>query len=200
MVIFLTGVGTRTLFKVLETRHPRAEIVAALARSHHRGARPEAGGRDARAWPRRLRSIPRTQHLARGAWRNWPRAHELAGKRVAVQEYGVPNRDLIAGLEARGAKVMSVPVYRWALPDDRGPLRAALKAIAGGKADVVLFTSSHQVTNVHPDGRTRRSWRSRQARARRDGRRIDRAGLLRRNCAPTRSRSTWSLSIPSSAI
>src|SRR5437667_243758 len=37
----------------------------------------------------------------------------LDGKRVAVQEYGVSNPDLLAGLETRGAVVFAVPVYRW---------------------------------------------------------------------------------------
>ena len=44
----------------------------------------------------------------------------LEGKRVAIQEYsGVSNRDLLAGLEARGALLFAVPVYRWALPRAR---------------------------------------------------------------------------------
>jgi uroporphyrinogen decarboxylase len=72
----------------------------------------------------------------------------LEGKRVAVQEYGISNRELIAGLQARGAEVMSIPVYRWALPADRGPLREAIRTIAARGADVVLFTSSGQVVNV----------------------------------------------------
>ena len=46
-------------------------------------------------------------------------AIQLEGKRVAVQEYGVSNPDLIAGLEARGALVFPVPVYRWALPKNQ---------------------------------------------------------------------------------
>ena len=37
----------------------------------------------------------------------------LKGRRVAVQEYGVSNPDLLAGLTERGAQVTSVPVYEW---------------------------------------------------------------------------------------
>ena len=76
------------------------------------------------------------------------RHSELAGKRIAVQEYGVSNRDLIAGLEARGAEVTLVPIYRWALPEDRKPLHRALAAIASGDAEVALFTSATQVSHV----------------------------------------------------
>ncbi len=72
----------------------------------------------------------------------------LTGKRVAIQEYGVSNRDLTAALEARDAEVIPVPVYRWTLPLDRAPLRAAIEAITAGRADAVLFTSSNQATNV----------------------------------------------------
>jgi uroporphyrinogen decarboxylase len=147
VVIFLTGVGTRTLFQVIETRHPRDAIVAALARiiTVARGPKPVAAMRENRLTPSIVIPEPNTwrEVLAELASRV-----ELSGKRVATQEYGVPNTDLVAGLEARGAQVLSVPVYRWTLPLDRAPLRAALKAIAGGEADVCLFTSSNQVTNV----------------------------------------------------
>src|ERR1700734_3467489 len=54
----------------------------------------------------------------------------VSGLRVAVQEYGQPVPELTDGLEHRGAVVTRVPVYRWALPDDTGPLRTALVAIA----------------------------------------------------------------------
>ncbi len=147
VVIFLTGVGTRALLRVAETRHPWAAIAAALARTITvaRGPKPVAALRESGVSPSIVIPEPNT-------WREVLIAlasrMDLAAKRVAVQEYGVANRDLVAGLEARGAEVLSVPVYRWTLPEDRGPLREALRAIAGGKADVALFTSSNQVTNV----------------------------------------------------
>jgi uroporphyrinogen-III synthase len=49
---------------------------------------------------------------------------------------------------ARGAQVMLVPVYRWALPEDRVPLHRALAAIASGEADVALFNSATQVSHA----------------------------------------------------
>jgi uroporphyrinogen-III synthase len=69
-------------------------------------------------------------------------------RRVAVQEYGVSNLDLLDGLRERGAQVTSVPVYEWGLPEDLGPLRAAVAAIVGGKLDVVLFTTATQVNHL----------------------------------------------------
>lgn len=67
---------------------------------------------------------------------------------IAIQEYGKPNPSLVAGLEARGAKVSSVKVYRWELPADTEPLRKNLQAIVDGDRDVLLFTSAHQLTNL----------------------------------------------------
>jgi uroporphyrinogen-III synthase len=72
----------------------------------------------------------------------------LRGKRVAVQEYGAANPELLAGLAERGAQVTRVPVYEWALPEDTGPLRAAVTAIVEGKVDVAIFTTSVQVIHL----------------------------------------------------
>ena len=72
----------------------------------------------------------------------------LQGRRVAVQEYGVQNPELIAALRQRGAQVTRVPVYRWALPEDLGPLRSAVRSIAKAEIDVVLFTTATQVVHL----------------------------------------------------
>jgi uroporphyrinogen decarboxylase len=147
VTIFLTGVGVRALFQVMETRHPRAALVAALSRiiTVARGPKPLAALRDLGHQPTLEAPEPNTW---REVLNNLTAHSELRGKHVAVQEYGISNRDLVAALEARGAAVMIVPVYRWTLPADRGPLNDALSAIAAGNADVALFTSSNQVTNV----------------------------------------------------
>ena len=72
----------------------------------------------------------------------------LAHQHVALQEYGLPNPSLVAGLEARGAQVLNVQVYRWELPEDCQPLRDNIQRLANGTLDVVLFTSAQQVTNL----------------------------------------------------
>jgi uroporphyrinogen-III synthase len=72
----------------------------------------------------------------------------VAGKRVAVQEYGVSNPDFASGLEARGARVVRVPIYSWALPEDLAPLRHAIAAICARQIDVALFTSGAQVYHL----------------------------------------------------
>jgi uroporphyrinogen-III synthase len=72
----------------------------------------------------------------------------MGGLRIAVQEYGVPNAELIAGLEERGARVTRVPVYKWALPENTEPLREAVKALAGKEIDVVFFTTGVQSSHL----------------------------------------------------
>jgi uroporphyrinogen decarboxylase len=72
----------------------------------------------------------------------------VANQTVLVQEYGVPNSSLVAGLEARGAQVVTLKVYDWELPADTGPLEANVRALARGERDVAMFTSGQQVVNV----------------------------------------------------
>jgi uroporphyrinogen-III synthase len=149
-VIFLTGVGTRALARVVETVYPLEQFVAALRRIAvvARGPKPVAALREL--------GVPVTVAVPEpNTWRDLLRAVDdqcewvpLDGKRVAVQEYGASNPELLAGLEKRGATVTRVPVYSWALPEDTAPLRASVEAIARGEIDVALFTTSVQVTHL----------------------------------------------------
>ena len=67
---------------------------------------------------------------------------------MAVQEYGARNEELLAGLRQRGARVTTVPVYGWALPEETAPLRMALERVVAGEVAVALFSSATQVENV----------------------------------------------------
>jgi uroporphyrinogen-III synthase len=72
----------------------------------------------------------------------------LDGLNVAVQEYGVSNPELLAALEARGARVTRVPVYQWELPEDLEPLRNAVRGVAAGAFEVALFTTATQAVHL----------------------------------------------------
>lgn len=72
----------------------------------------------------------------------------VKGKTVAIQEYGTFNQELIDGLSRRGAKVIRVPVYRWALPDDIEPIKIAIQKLANKEVDVALFTSAVQIHHL----------------------------------------------------
>jgi uroporphyrinogen-III synthase len=153
MVIFLTGVGTRALLGVVETVHDRSEYVAALQRVIvvARGPKPVAALREIGITPAITAPEPNTWHELLRALDDAGKASPgrgLQGARVAVQEYGVSNPELLSGLRERGAQVTRVPVYQWALPHDLAPLRAAIAAIAEGAVDVVLFTTAVQAVHL----------------------------------------------------
>jgi uroporphyrinogen-III synthase len=150
MVIFLTGVGARALARVVETAYPRDRFRAALSKAAvvARGPKPAAALKELGVAVTLAVPEPNT-------WKDLLRVlderHEtipLRDRRVAVQEYGAPNAELLDGLTERGAKVTRVPVYQWALPEDTGPLRAAVEALARGEVDVALFTTSVQVAHL----------------------------------------------------
>jgi len=153
MVVFLTGVGTRALLGVVETVHDRSKYVAALQRVTvvGRGPKPVAALREIGITPAITAPEPNTWHeLLRALDEAGKAAPEFAlqGARVAVQEYGVSNPELLEGLRERGAAVTRVPVYQWALPQDLAPLRAAIKAISEGAFEVALFTTAVQVVHL----------------------------------------------------
>src|ERR1700674_1761358 len=152
MAIFLTGVGTRALLSVVETTYKRDDYLAALRRLKvvARGPKPIAVLRELDITPSLTAPEPNTWRELLSALDEAGDAAEgirLRGARVAVQEYGVSNPELLAGLAERGAKVTRVPVYQWALPEDQAPLRAAVKALVAGEIEVVLFTTSVQATH-----------------------------------------------------
>ena len=149
VVIFLTGVGTRALTRVVETLYPTEQFMAALSRAAivARGPKPVAALREM--------GVPITLTIPEpNTWReilhelDQSKLLETRGRRVAVQEYGVANPELLAGLAERGAQVTSVPVYEWMLPEDTAPLRAAITALTRGEIDVALFTSSAQLRHL----------------------------------------------------
>ena len=147
MVVFFTGVGAQTLLDALCTRYDREQLIAALAACTVivRGPKPSAV---LRQWKIRIDHFVPEPNTWRDILALLDADCPVTGKTVAVQEYGRPNQDFYRELEARGARVMPVPVYRWALPEDRAPLEAAIKATVAGQFDVILFTSANQLTNV----------------------------------------------------
>jgi uroporphyrinogen-III synthase len=151
LVILLTGVGTRALVAVVEgVRGSRESFVEALRRTKvvARGPKPVAVLRelDVPVWL--TAPEPNTWREVLTALDSRQNELTLRGSRVAVQEYGASNPDLLSGLEARGARPTRVPVYQWALPEDLGPLEAACRALAGGGIDVALFTTATQVVHL----------------------------------------------------
>jgi len=149
LIVFLTGVGCRTLFDILETRFPRDAVKDALEKTVLvvRGPKPT----------RVVNSLglhPQIQVPEPNTWRDILHALDvsfpegLMGKRVAVQEYGVSNSELLEGIRQRGAQVTPVPVYRWTLPDNVQPLRRLLQQILKEEIPVLLITNAVQVDHL----------------------------------------------------
>jgi uroporphyrinogen-III synthase len=151
VVVLLTGVGTRVLLDVVEQAHgTRAPFVTALGRAKLavRGPKPLAVIRELGLEPWVVAAEPNTWRELLAGIDQQAAGAPLAGQRLAVQEYGTANPEFIAALEARGALVTPVPVYRWAMPDDRTPLEDACRALVEGGVDVVLFTTGTQVVHL----------------------------------------------------
>lgn len=147
VLILLTGVGTTTLFDLLKTRDPWSSIVTALRQTVivARGPKPIAA----------LKAVGLQATLTVPEPNTWvdlmstvDQYGSVNGKRVAVQEYGVSNPDLLNALEQRGAEVLPVPIYKWALPEDLEPIRHAFDEIIAGRVNVVLITNAAQVDHV----------------------------------------------------
>jgi uroporphyrinogen-III synthase len=75
-------------------------------------------------------------------------AKDLQGLRIAVQLHGEPLPDFVEALEATGAVVVTIPVYRWVLPDEAGPLHRLVEAVVSGTVDRVTFTSAPAVSSL----------------------------------------------------
>jgi len=150
LVVLLTGVGTRALLAVVDRRGLRSEFLKALdsTKIAARGPKPVAVLREVGLAPWVTAPEPNTWKELVAALDQKASELTLHGARVAVQEYGSSNPQLIEALRERHADVVSVPVYRWALPDNLEPLQDAVRAVANGKIDVVLFTTATQVVHL----------------------------------------------------
>lgn len=150
ILILMTGVGTRLLVKAVATKYATQEFIEALRSVNiiALGPKPVAALHEMGLEPTILVPAPYT-------WTELlttlDEQYGVSDKRVAVQEYGQLNPELIRALEERGAQVVCVPVYRWALPEDLEPLRRAMQDIISSgpqRVDFALFTSATQVRHL----------------------------------------------------
>ncbi len=140
LVIATTGVGFRGWLEAADAwdlplvEHLQSARV--LARGPKaRGAIRGAGLVD--AWsPESESSVEVLSHLLSGA------EGSLEGRRIVVQLHGDPLPDLVTGLRQGGAEVLTVPVYRWVLPEDVAPVHRLVASVIAGGIDAVTFTSA----------------------------------------------------------
>lgn len=147
VLILLTGVGTTTLFEILHRRYAKDKIARALKDTVliARGPKPVAALKALDFQPTLTVPEPNTWVDVVSTLDTY---RSVSGLRVAVQEYGQSNPDLLEALKQRGADVVPVPVYRWALPEDTAPLKRVLREILAGHVHVMLVTNAAQIDHV----------------------------------------------------
>ena len=147
ILILMTGIGTTALFDILRSCHPLPSIMAGLKQTAivARGPKPVAA----------LKNLGLTPTLTVPEPNTWVEVvstldeyRPVKGLRVAVQEYGMSNPDFLEALKQRGGEVFLVPIYRWALPEDTGPLKQVLDEIIAGNIKAMLITNAAQVDHV----------------------------------------------------
>jgi uroporphyrinogen-III synthase len=144
MVICMTAVGLALLRDTAARRMPLERLSEALRRVTivSRGPKPVGV----------LKSLEVPIHIMIPEPNTWKEIVDaVAGRRerrIAVQEYGRPGREMNEALEALGATVTPIALYKWELPDDLAPLREAVQRLASRQCDVVLFTSSIQLDHL----------------------------------------------------
>ncbi len=147
VVIFLTGVGFKQLIAAIEPHIDKQRFLDSLSDiiTIVRGPKPVVAMREFGLKPTYRAPEPNT-------WREVLHLIDqhvpIANQVVGLQEYGVTNHSLVAGLEARGANVAHVRVYQWDFPTDVAPLRENIEALCRLERDCLMFTSAHQAVNL----------------------------------------------------
>jgi uroporphyrinogen-III synthase len=140
LVVATTGVGFRGWLEAADAWDLPLVDHLRPARVLARGPKARGairGGGLVDAWsPESESSAEVLSHLLSGA------EGSLEGRRIAVQLHGDPLPDLVSGLRAAGAEVLTVPVYRWVLPEDVAPVHRLVSTIVAGGVDAVTFTSA----------------------------------------------------------
>ena len=143
VMMVLTGVGNRKLVQLVAPIMEREELRALLSELIvvARGPKSVAALRELGVKAQVVAPEPHTWETMLAALAAYT---PLSGKHVALQQYGVPHERLTRALEASGARVTQVPVYRWELPADLAPLESVVRALCSGTVQVILFTSGPQ--------------------------------------------------------
>ena len=144
LVVLMTGAGLSFLRDILAARYAPSALPAALSKliTVCRGPKPAAVLQEMGLAPGIIVPEPNTWQEIVDAVAPRPE------RRIAVQEYGRENPEMLAALRALRREVSAISIYRWTLPDDRAPLSEAVRRIAARECDVVLFTTSIQLTHL----------------------------------------------------
>ncbi|MGH8744134.1 MAG: uroporphyrinogen-III synthase [Burkholderiales bacterium] len=144
--IFQTGVGTRALFNAADSLGLTDTLQQLLVQTTVvvRGPKPTAVLRSRNVRIDLSAEEPYTTAEVLEALNTVP----IRGERVVVQRYGETNVELEKALQQRGATVIEIPTYRWALPENTRPLIDLIGALERGEIHAVAFTSASQAYNL----------------------------------------------------
>ena len=149
LVIFMTGVGVRAMVEIVKSTGDPEPFLEALRKVKiaARGAKPSTSLRELKIPVEVTSDEPSTWHeLLKAIDEEY--GPQLPTMRVAVQEYGASNPELLAELSSRTLTLTKVPVYQWALPLGLQPLRDCVQSVIDGNIDVVLFMTAVQVIHL----------------------------------------------------
>ena len=146
LAVFQTGVGTRALFSALDSLCLTEEFSSFLRAMTVavRGPKPAGALRARGVRIDRSAAEPFTTREVLAAIDDLA----LQGARVLVQRHGAVNVELDRALEARGATVVEIPIYRWSLPQDTGRLAQLIERLERGEMHAVVLTNAEQVRNL----------------------------------------------------
>jgi uroporphyrinogen-III synthase len=150
MIVFMTGAGVRVLAHAVEKVCSAEKLALFLNKPVvvARGPKPVAALRELGVQVSLSVPEPNTWRDLLAVLDEKKDVFPLQGCRVALQEYGVSNPELSAGLEERGARVIPVRIYEWALPEDVSPLQGAIASVIRGEVHVMLVASSVQIRHL----------------------------------------------------
>jgi uroporphyrinogen-III synthase len=143
--VHLTGVGTRRWFDQAEAWGLLPDLLARLGACSviARGAK---AGRALRE--RNLSAAWTPEGETSGEIAAWLAPQVEAGEVVVLQRHGEPSPALSSALAERGAELIEVVTYRWALPRDRGPAEVLVRALGSGGVQVLVITSAPQAHHL----------------------------------------------------
>jgi uroporphyrinogen-III synthase len=145
-VILMTGEALRRLLGFAERAGLRDEVIAALriTRTLTRGPKPVRALKEIGLAPFKIAEAPTTDGVIASL-----RQEPLRGQTVGVTLYAEPNLPLVHFLEEQGAAVRTVMPYIYAPAADAQRVGQLIEQMAGGKVDVIVFTSSPQVDRLY---------------------------------------------------
>jgi uroporphyrinogen-III synthase len=144
-VVLLTGEGLRRLLACAERNGIHADAVAALSRTRIviRGPKPGRALKEVGLAAALPAEAPTTDGVIATL-----RRENLKGQTVGVQLYAPTNAPLLDFLHAAGASAYTVLPYVYAPAADADRVADLIQRLAGGRVDILVFTSSPQVDRL----------------------------------------------------